>query len=70
MARLWGKMIWLSGRFSQKLAEFDGGIVPCQGWSAAEAYKKPSSSGFRLDNRLRPFGNIQHEVRKTLSERF
>jgi hypothetical protein len=63
-------MIWLCGRFSQKLAEFDGGIVPSHVWSAAEAYKKPSSSGFRSDNRLRLFGNIRHEVRKTLSERF
>lgn len=70
LAQLWGKMIWLYGRFSQKLAEFGGGIVPRQGWSAAEAYKEPFFTGFRLDNCLRRFGNIQHEVRRTLSQRF
>jgi hypothetical protein len=32
-------MIWLYGRFSQKLAEFRVGIVPRQDWSAAEAFK-------------------------------
>ena len=42
LARLWGKMIWLYGRFSQKLAEFGVGIVPRQGWSAAEAFKEPT----------------------------
>ncbi len=41
-ARLWGKMIWLYRRFSQKLAEFGVGIVPRQGWSAAEAFKEPT----------------------------
>jgi hypothetical protein len=35
-------MIWLYGRFSQKLAELGVGIVPRQGWSAAEAFKKPT----------------------------
>ena len=40
-ARVWGKMIWLYRGFSQKLAEFRVGIVPCQGWSAAEAFKQP-----------------------------
>ncbi|MFO1003584.1 MAG: hypothetical protein U0936_24890 [Planctomycetaceae bacterium] len=70
LARLWGKMIWLYGRFSQKLAEFGGGIVPRQGWSAAEAYKEPIFTGFRLDNRLWLIGNNQREIRKILSERF
>lgn len=70
LARLWGKMIWLYGRFSQKLAEFGGGIVPRQGWSAAEAYKKTIFTGFRLDNRFWLIGNSQREILRTLSERF
>jgi hypothetical protein len=41
-------MIWLYGRFSQKLAEFGGGIVPRQGWSAAEAFKEPTFGRFSL----------------------
>lgn len=41
-------MIWLYGRFSQKLAEFDGGIVPRQGWSAAEGLKEPTFWRFSL----------------------
>ena len=47
-ALVWGKMIWLYRRFSQKLAEFGVGIVPRQGWSAAEAFKEPTFGRFSL----------------------
>ena len=64
LARLWGKMIWLYRRFSQKLAESCVGIVPCQGWSAAEALKTAySSAGFRVDHRLRLFGSTSTKKR-------
>ena len=52
-ARLWGKMIWLYRRFSQKLAELGVGIVPRQGWSAAEAFNEPTFGRFSLGRSLR-----------------
>ncbi len=71
LGRLWGKMIWLYRRFSQKLAESGVGIVPRQGWSAAEALKTAySSAGFRLDLRLRLFGSIQHQKANTWPDSF
>jgi len=71
LARLWGKMIWLYRRFSQKLAESCVGIVPRQDWSAAEAFKTACfSAGFHLDHRLRLFGSIQHQKANTWPDSF
>ncbi|MCX7399253.1 MAG: hypothetical protein NT138_16440 [Planctomycetales bacterium] len=41
LARLWGKMIWLYRRFSQKLAESCVGIVPVRIGVLQKPQKQP-----------------------------